>query len=114
MICHGIVTHSDGGMCYNSVSDPGFPASHKCREQICGASGDCGAGPAPGKAFPRSIRKPAKRLRIEEEEQGNGEQLLRQTEGLAQKRNEMEFAPTTRGCTGFDGGMEAGQAGGCA
>ncbi len=66
------------------------------------------------KTFPRSIRKPAKRLRIEEEEQGNGEQLLRQTEGLAQKRNEMEFAPTTRGCTGFDGGMEAGQAGGCA
>ena len=61
-----------------------------------------------------ALHKPAKRLRSEEEEQGNGVQLLRLTAGSARKRNEMDFAPTTRGCTGFDGGMEAGQAGGCA
>ena len=28
--------------------------------------------------------------------------------------NDMKLAPTTRGRTGFDGGMEAGIAGGCA
>ena len=30
---------------------------------------------------------------------------------LKAEANDMEFA-STRGCTGFDGGMEAGQAGG--
>ena len=29
------------------------------------------------------------------------------------EESDMQLA-TTRGCTGFDGGMEAGQAGGCA
>ena len=55
----------------------------------------------------KSERNPAKRIREEEEGQRSGASFHRKAEASA-----AQFAPTTRGCTGFDGGMEAGQAGG--
>ena len=44
-----------------------------------------------------------KRIREEEEEQRSGARFRRKAEA-----SEAEFAPTIGGCTGFDGGMEAG------
>ena len=55
----------------------------------------------------KSERNPAKRIREEEEEQRNGASFRRKAEASV-----VQFAPTIGGCTGFDGGMEAGQAGG--
>ena len=55
----------------------------------------------------KSERNPAKRIREEEEGQRNGANSRRKP-GVSG----VKFAPTMRGCTGFDGGMEAGQAGG--
>ena len=60
----------------------------------------------------KSERNPAKRIREEEEGQRSDTELPRTAEGCFAKAERAQFAPTMRGCTGFDGGMEAGQAGG--
>ena len=60
----------------------------------------------------KSERNPAKRIREEEEGQRSDTELPRTAEGCFAKAERAQFAPMIRGCTGFDGGMEAGQAGG--
>ena len=65
----------------------------------------------PKNASQGSAQNPTKWICAEEEGQRSG---MRDAHSRRASRMKAEFAPTTGGCNGFDGGMEAGLAGGCA
>ena len=65
----------------------------------------------PKNASQGSAQNPTRWICAEEEGQRSG---MRDAHSRRASRMKAEFAPTTGGCNGFDGGMEAGLAGGCA